>query len=163
MLTLTGCGTAETVGPEAAGTGAPAAGGVTVVVIAWFVCPAAGGCTTVVVVVPFLSTETTCCACPVVTACFLAWSSACSCLELHPERAAVTKTSTSTGIRPALTNEPELNMFDPLSIYPSSNAVSRENLYCGSELPAPEPGPLKSLTVRAVNSLVRREHIDLNP
>src|SRR5208283_2005997 len=117
MLTLTGagggCGTAETVGPEGGGTGAPAAGGVSVVVIAALVCPTAGGCTTVVVVVPFLSTETTCCACPVAAACFLASSSACSCLELQPERTAAT--NTSTGIRPALTNEPELNMVDPLS------------------------------------------------
>src|ERR1017187_10039466 len=54
MLTLTGCGTAETVGPEGAGTVAPAVSGVTVVVISPLVCPAAGGCTTVVVVVPSL-------------------------------------------------------------------------------------------------------------
>jgi hypothetical protein len=54
MFTLAGagsdCGTAETVCPEGAGTGAPSADGVDVVVIASFFCPAAGGCTTVVVV-----------------------------------------------------------------------------------------------------------------
>src|SRR5580692_6116318 len=105
-----GCGTAETVGSEGAGTGAPAAGGVTVVVIASFVCPAAGGCTTVVVVVPFLSTETTCCACPVLAASFLACSSAFSCLEPHPERMTTPNTSASTGIRPVQADEPEFSM-----------------------------------------------------
>src|ERR1035441_1413289 len=115
MVTLTGCGTAETVGPEGAGTGAPAAGGICVVVIAALVCPAGGGCTTVVVVVPFLSTETTCCACPVLAACFLACSSACSCFELHPERMPATNTNTRTGNGPARSNERDLNMVDPLS------------------------------------------------
>src|SRR5450631_2016022 len=115
MFTLTGAGTAETVGLEGGGMGAPATGGTVVVVIASTFCPAAGGCTTVVVVVPFLSTETTCCACPVADACFLACSSACSCLELHPARMTATNTNTSTGSRPVRTNEPELNMVNPLS------------------------------------------------
>src|SRR5208337_4558178 len=155
MLTLTGagggCGTAETVGPEGGGTGAPAAGGVSVVVIASLVCPAAGGCTTVVVVVPFLSTETTCWACPVVAACLLASSSAWSSLDLHPERMPATNTSSSTGIRPVRTNDPEFNMVDPLFCVFSyqhrlphrlnrrpSSSVFLLGEYCGSRLPAPD-------------------------
>src|SRR5208283_2950113 len=114
MVTLTGCGTAETVGSEGPGTGAPGAGGVCVVVMVSFVCPAGGGCTTVVVVIPFLSTETTCCGCPVLAACTLACSSAFSCLDVHPERMPAA-TRSRTAIRPVRTSEPELNMIYPLS------------------------------------------------
>src|ERR1035438_271853 len=113
MLTL--IGTAETTGPEGAGTGAPGSSGVTVVVTASVVCPDVGGCTTVVVVLPFWSTETTCCDCPVAAACFLACSSARSCFELHPERMPANNTNTRTGSGLARSNEPELNMVDPLS------------------------------------------------
>lgn len=93
--------------------GAPAAGGVVVVAIASIVCPFAGGCTTVVVVVPFLSTETTCCGCPVAAACCLAWSSALSCFDSHPDSMAAANTSIRTGIRPGRTNEPALNIINP--------------------------------------------------
>ena len=93
--------------------GAPAAGGVVVVAIASIVCPFAGGCTTVVVVVPFLSTETTCCGCPVAAACCLAWLSALSCFDSHPDSMAAANTSIRTGIRPGRTNEPALNIINP--------------------------------------------------
>ncbi len=76
------------------------------------VCPFAGGCTTVVVG-PFLSTVTTYCGCPVVAACCLAWSSASSCFDLHPDRIAATNTTINNGIRPVRTNEFASNRINP--------------------------------------------------
>src|SRR5579863_3384987 len=90
-----GGGTGEIVGPEGCGTGAPAAGGVVVLVMAWAVWPCAGGWTTVVVVVPLLSTVTTCCGWPVLAACALAWSMAACSFDPHPETMAAARTSVS--------------------------------------------------------------------
>src|SRR5580698_2376407 len=106
-----GGGTAETVGPEGAGAGVPAATGVTVVVVASVVWPEAGGCTTVVVVVPVLSTVTTCCAWPVFAACCLARSSAFSSFEAHPQSNPIE--TASTAINPSRTDNPDPRIVAP--------------------------------------------------